>query len=95
MTTPVIFRRFKEGDILALFPAEPADTAGFFCGSYAHIGQHSGADYNAMIAQSKPATPVEYADLKVELENIGYDDLKVYRRSTPQIREQFLAELRR
>lgn len=95
MTTPVIFRQFKGGDILALFPADPADTAGQFCTCYAHIGQHSSADYNATIAQSKPAKPVEYADLKAELESVGYDDLKIYQRSTPQIRSQFTAELRR
>ena len=59
-----------ESDIFAYFPGEMADSKGNFM-SYAHIGQHSGChpDY---AKESRPATPAEYADLKAELESIGY-----------------------
>jgi len=41
--------------------------------SYVHVGQHGAADYNLVVGQSKPAQPAEYAELKAELENIGYN----------------------
>jgi hypothetical protein len=70
--TIVVFRKWKEdGTILALFPDDIADYAGH-CSSYAHIGQHSAADYAACIAASVPATPREYAALKRELESPPY-----------------------
>lgn len=39
---------------------------------YSHIGQHSGChpDY---ANECKPATPEQYADLKKELEGLGYN----------------------
>ena len=70
--TKVIFRKYKDGDILALFPQVPADDLGVLCSSYQHIGQHGGADYTLCISKTKPATPEEYAKLKAELENSGY-----------------------
>lgn len=71
----VVFRKNKNGTIFALFPYIyiKEDYAGFYCLSYAHIGQHSGAQYIHCISTSKPAKPDEYADLKRELESIGYD----------------------
>lgn len=39
---------------------------------YAHIGQHSEADYGYYL-RGKQATPSEYKELKAELESIGYD----------------------
>lgn len=81
----VVFRMWQ-GDVIALFSAVAADTQGH-CLSYQHVGQHSGADYAAIIADSRPARPEEYATLKAELETIGYS-LKVYRRATPQQRAQ-------
>jgi hypothetical protein len=50
------------------------------CSSYAHMGQHSAADYYSLLTSSKPATDAEAADLKAELESMGYN-LRVYRRS--------------
>jgi hypothetical protein len=72
MKTKVIFRKFKEGDIIALFPEMEADQNPTHCGSYMHIGQHGAAAYG-LIAETKPATPKEYAALQSELESIGYD----------------------
>ena len=80
----VIFRKWR-GDchpgerIFALFPFIPADVNGFLCTSYAHVGQHGGANYNHCIAKSRPAKPEEYADLLNELYQIGYN---------PQIRRR-------
>jgi hypothetical protein len=76
--TVVVFRKFKEGDVLALFPSEEEAYNGGFCESYQHVGQHSGADYTHCIKITKPAKPSEYAALKRELEGIGYNlDVKL------------------
>ena len=71
MTTKVVFRKFPNGDILALFPEVPE--TGYTCSCYMHIGQHGGADYTHCIRLTKPASPEEYADLKRELEAKPYE----------------------
>ena len=88
--TPVIFRRErpKNGDVFALFPTIPGNYYGLNCTCYQHIGQHSSADYSLCIRASRPATPNEYADLQAELENLGYDDLKVCQRETPAMQKE-------
>ena len=82
--TTVIFRLFKPskckdpyspnyskgGEVIALFPYEIADKHGNIV-SYMHIGQH-GVSSPLLIADTVPAKPEEYADLKRELESIGY-----------------------
>ena len=79
--TPVIYRIFKDGgDVVALFPTIDADVNGRYCQSYQHVGQHGGADYTGCIVMSRPAKADEYRDLHNELVQIGYDDLKIYRR---------------
>ena len=71
--TPVVFRRWRDTKtVFALFPTMPSDYEGFYCESYEHIGQHGGADYFGCIYASKPASLDEAADLKRELERIGY-----------------------
>jgi len=70
----VIFREFKNGDVIALFPYELTN---YCCASYMHLGQHSLADYNHVISTTTPATNFE--GLKNELESIGYK-LKVRQR---------------
>jgi hypothetical protein len=76
--TPVIFRKFSDGDIIALFPAMVGDNSPRTCGSYMHIGQHGAAD-PGLVESTRLAKPDEYAALQSELESIGYR-LKVYRR---------------
>ena len=78
--TPVIFRKWKEGDIIALFPTLDYNEFSGLCWSYEHVGQHGGADYNHVVKITTPVRPEEYADLLAELKSIGYDDLKVYER---------------
>ena len=78
--TPVIFRTWPNGDILALFPTEPGDSAGN-CLSYEHTGQHSAADYYGCIDRTRPADDAEFAALFCELTATGYR-LQVRRRAT-------------
>ncbi len=74
--TTVIFRFDKEYGVYALFPYSIYDTSGLI-NSYAHVGQHSGADYNHCVDTTRLATEAEYKDLFNELENsVGYN-LKV------------------
>jgi hypothetical protein len=88
--TEVIFRKEKDGDILALFPHEIDTLIGdIWC--YAHVGQHSGADYDYCIQKSKPAKANEYQYLKEELESLGYN-LKVIKRRNYN---KYLTELKK
>lgn len=85
----VIFRKWRDnGDIVAVFPEIPSDTRSWYlCEAYEHIGQHGACDYqDAILPQTVPAKPEEYAELFQELSKIGYN-LVVYRRETPQMRE--------
>lgn len=75
--TQVVFRKWPDGDILALFPN--IDGGQGQCSSYMRIGQHSGASYSRCIAVTKPATPEEYKSLASELTSIGYN-LKIQQR---------------
>jgi len=76
--TSVVFRRWPNGDVLALFPE--IDEGRGLCSSYEHVGQHGGADYLWCVRSTSLATPSDYAPLKSELESIGYR-LRVVRRS--------------
>lgn len=69
----VIFRRWKKcQSVIALFPFE--DAGGGLVMSYEHVGQHGGADYNGVIAQTTPvkADEPDVKDLFIELTSIGY-----------------------
>jgi len=75
--TAVVFRRYPDGEIIALFPGikDPRRMVS----SYLHVGQHGAADYGLVISQTTPAKPEEYKDLAEELTAIGYN-LKIYKR---------------
>jgi len=77
--TPVIFRMYRTNPktCLALFPY--ADTGQGRVGCYEHVGQHGEALYLSAMGITRPATVEEYADLKSELETIGYN-LKITNR---------------
>lgn len=78
--TKVVFRKWrKDGEIIALFP-EQTNRTSLMVDSYMHVGQHSDADYNAVIAATVPASEPEYADLLSELKRIGYENIRVARR---------------
>lgn len=83
-TTEVMFRvdttnDFK-GTIIAILPHELNNHKGHVV-VYQHVGQHSGGDYYWMLKTSKPANESEYADLKQELESIGYNIKVVKKRN--------------
>lgn len=59
-------------DLFAFFPDDYAAPFGTYRTAYSHIGQHSACALE-YAAQSRPASPAEYADLKSELESIGYN----------------------
>lgn len=75
----VIFRKEKDGTILAVFANLWAWWDTLLTG-YTHIGQHTAIDPEYYRTQTKPATPEEYKPLLAELRGIGYDDLQVSRR---------------
>lgn len=74
MKTKVIFRKWPNGNIIALFPEEVENHKITLCNSYEHVGQHGLADPSYIISVTYPAKPEEYADLKKELENYGPED---------------------
>ena len=82
--TRVVFRRFKEGEIIALFPYMPWNAHGNAVTSYMHTGQHAAADYACVIAVTRPATAEEYRELLAELTSVGYDNLHILRRAKPK-----------
>lgn len=82
--TRVVFRKWKNGDIIALFPDEPWSRSSYMTTSYMHIGQHGAADYAGVIADTSLAQEDEYKDLLNELKTIGYTDLCVVQRARPK-----------
>lgn len=81
--TRVVFRRYPDGQLIALFPDIPWSGQRSETTSYMHIGQHGAADYSHVVATTKPATEGEYGDLLAELKAIGYDDLCIVQRARP------------
>jgi len=77
--TEAIFRKFPDGDIIAIFPYEICNLTKGFVSSYMKVGQHGAASLD-LIQDTVPATEEEYSELKQELENLGYDDLVVKKR---------------
>lgn len=67
----VIFRKFKTGEVIALFPEIPGDSDPMNCLSYMHVGQH-GAASEFITDRTYPAREEEFLPLKKELESIGY-----------------------
>ena len=76
--TPVVFRKFSDGDVIALFPFENGSTRPITCLCYQHIGQHGIASVE-IIDTTTLATESEYSPLFAELESLGYN-LKVLKR---------------
>lgn len=69
---PVVFRKYPEGDVIALFPYTACSLFhNVVC--YQHIGQHGRAEYHAVIRATRPAAESEYKPLLDELRGLGYD----------------------
>ncbi len=73
----VIFRKFKEGDVIALLPEGEANFGRVVC--YQHLGQHGEADSSAP-QFTKPASEAEYLPLLRELQHIYEGELIVTKR---------------
>lgn len=74
----VIFRKFKDNDIIAVFPGI-SEGPGLHL-SYMHVGQHGAASRSVVWKNTVPATLQEYRKLAYELEEqVGYK-LKPVRR---------------
>ena len=87
-STPVVFRKWPgTGGVIALFPTLPSDIFLSHCTSYMRLGQHGGANYSYVVECTQSATPEEYAELKQELEELGYT-LKVVARATAAMHEE-------
>lgn len=71
MKTNVVFKKWEDGQIIALFPDEPFDIHNEFITSYMHVGQHSGASRD-LLYELDDASIEEYKNLKEELLSIGY-----------------------
>lgn len=78
-TTEVVFRKYQDGEIIALFPYEI--WSGYLVSSYMITGEHGGADYDHIISTTKPASPEEYDSMKNLLENRGYNLKAINRRN--------------
>lgn len=87
MTTKVVFRKWNDGEVIALFPDIPFNTRDYTTISYEHRGQHGAADYSGVIARTTPATEPEYRDLLAELRFIGYKELYIVKRARPKFHE--------
>lgn len=68
--TDVIFRKFKDGDVIALFPTLIGTNSVYTCLNYMHVGQHGTGQ--ASIIDTYPVTESEYEPLAKELQSIGY-----------------------
>ena len=79
MMDKVIFRKWPNGDVIALFPQIAASVDGYLCQSYMTIGQHDGATPFLMYKGTKPAKPEEYEELMAELKQLGYDPVVGHR----------------
>ena len=79
--TKVVFRKYKDNDIIAIFPEEPGNMDKHTCMSYMHIGQH-GACNPSIISDTTLASKEEFQELKNELESIGYNLVVISRISS-------------
>ena len=77
--TRAVFRKYPDGQIIALFPDIPWSEDGSVT-SYMHVGQNGAAYYKQVIDSTTPASEEDYSALLEELETIGYDNLRIVKR---------------
>lgn len=68
----VLFRKWPDGDIDAVFPGLPGTDKPGSVAVYAHVGQHSSGDYQLIMRKTTAALPSEYEALQKELESAPY-----------------------
>jgi hypothetical protein len=81
---PVIFRREKDGTVIAFFPTILADPNIGNCLCYCHIGQHCAASKEFYQKDTRSASPYEYRELFTELVERGYSDLQIVQKWLPK-----------
>lgn len=96
--TDVIFviweGKYISDPVDALFPGLAGDMNPDTCLCYSHVGQHSAADLDYMLAINRLASESEYSDLKRELEQIGYR-LNIIEKPTKKHKEQRINQVSR
>ena len=78
--TKVIFRKYQDGAVVALFPELAGTYDKYTCLAYESVGQHGAADITGVIQDTKPASMSQYLLLYKELESIGYN-LEIVKRN--------------
>lgn len=82
--TDVMFRvdttKDFKGTVFAVLPHNVETIFGDIA-TYQHVGQHSIGNYQTCLTQSRPANELESADLKAEMESLGYN-IKVVKKQT-------------
>jgi len=78
MKVEVIFRKDRQGEVIAIFPYIIWDYSGNLM-SYLHVGQHGACGVNFTWVFPYLATSDEYGELLKELTGIGYE-VKVIKR---------------
>ena len=80
-TLQVVFWKFDNGEVIALFPQIKFGCPRYEIMSYMHIGQHGEVDHHAVIQQTKLATENEYQSLLNEIKSIYHEyDIKVMKK---------------
>ena len=85
----VIFRNWCDGEeVVALFPEWPGDfPGGRECIAYNSIFKYEGGVYRDWVDKTTPAKPVDYWELKEELEAMGLV-LEVREKATQKMHEK-------
>lgn len=95
--TKVIFRKFPDGEVIALFPELPGTNSVSDCLNYMHVGQHGSGkatlDGTKSIAIDDCPCQVKVNQLRRELRAIGYT-LTVVSRFSYQMDQKRIAALR-
>ena len=91
--TKVIFRKYRNGDVIAVFPEIPTDLYSYDCLSYMTIGQHAACNWLAILEMT---TPCKDANRMIdELENrYGYR-LDIKQKYSRKMLENLQAEQKR
>lgn len=77
----VVFRKFNNGEVIALFPQIRFGCPHYKIMSYMHIGQHGEVDHHAVIQQTKLANEEDYTSLLKEIKSIYHDyEIKVMKK---------------
>lgn len=80
-TLDVVFRKFNNGEIIALFPQIKFGCPHYKIMSYMFIGHHEEVDHYAVVQQTKLATEEEYDSLLKEIQSIYHEyDIRVMKK---------------